>query len=437
MSDYKVRFDAHLAAATSAALNRTTALRDGHFGMHPNHVRRTLENISKLLGRVDAGSADNPEYLALQSSDVPERSIDLISQIPNSLNDGIDTFTKGVLPQLLQMQDALEKAIGIGSYKIGEIKTTQIRKLAQIIDFANQRHNEATASKKKIEDMAAEAAAVRQTLDELLNQAVSDGEKVSSTRALAEKLAGGGATRNPLEGLLRQARDKSSEIESALTQSKASAESAVEASSDAQRAAEKAKVSAAGLEQTEEKARGILNNATQAGLAGAYKVERDKLESQQQQFAFIFYGIIASIVAYAALFILPILREILDKDTPEIFTEDNAILLLARTLVLIPAIWGLIFTNRRYETLETLQMDYAAKATTALAYSGYRDEMEDDVSLSVRLKDGLVARFLEHPSRLLGNKVESSKSRVSPRGVEVVSETHSKGSGGLSSKEDE
>lgn len=107
--------------------------------------------------------------------------------------------------------------------------------------------------------------------------------------------------------------------------------------------------------------------------------------------------------------------------------EDNAIILLARTLVLVPAVWGLIFTNRRYENLEIMQMDYAAKATTALAYSGYRDEMNDDPLLSKQLKDGLIARFLEHPSRLLGNKAESSMSRVTAQGVEVVSETRSKG----------
>ena len=74
-----------------------------------------------------------------------------------------------------------------------------------------------------------------------------------------------------------------------------------------------------------------------------------------------------------------------------------------------------------------MQMDYAAKATTALAYFGYKDEMDQDPTLSTKLKDGLIARFIEHPSRLLGRKVESSASIVGPDGAKVVSETHSPG----------
>jgi hypothetical protein len=90
--------------------------------------------------------------------------------------------------------------------------------------------------------------------------------------------------------------------------------------------------------------------------------------------------------------------------------EDSALLLFVRLAILSPVIWALIFTNRRFLYLETLQMDYAAKASTALAYSGYIDEMESDPELSKRLKDGLVLRFLEHPSRLIGRKNGAGKS---------------------------
>lgn len=54
-------------------------------------------------------------------------------------------------------------------------------------------------------------------------------------------------------------------------------------------------------------------------------------------------------------------------------------------------------------------MDYAAKAATALAYSGYREEMEEDPSLSSKLKNGLVVRFVEHPERLLRRNVLKEK----------------------------
>jgi hypothetical protein len=116
------------------------------------------------------------------------------------------------------------------------------------------------------------------------------------------------------------------------------------------------------------------------------------------------------VIIYAAVFILPIVSKILSvSGATDLAIKENALLLLVRFLIVTPAIWALIFTNKRYVTLEALQMDYAAKASTALAYSGYRDEMGDDMDLSKRLKDGLLMRFLEHPSRLLGSRVNDHR----------------------------
>lgn len=47
--------------------------------------------------------------------------------------------------------------------------------------------------------------------------------------------------------------------------------------------------------------------------------------------------------------------------------------------------------------------------------------MEADPELRKRLKDGLVLRFLEHPSRLLGKKEEVDISSSGPEGVRVES----------------
>ena len=182
------------------------------------------------------------------------------------------------------------------------------------------------------------------------------------------------------------------------------------------------------MSATDEKAKSILSTATQAGLAGAYKLEREKLEKQQRWFAWGFYGIIALIIVYAVAYIIPLISRVFEHNGQNnITTTESAFMLAVRIVVIAPAFWALVFTSRRFTNLETLQMDYAAKATTALAYFGYKDEMDQDSSLSTKLKDGLIARFIEHPSRLLGRKVESSSSVVGPEGAKVVSETHSPG----------
>jgi hypothetical protein len=66
-------------------------------------------------------------------------------------------------------------------------------------------------------------------------------------------------------------------------------------------------------------------------------------------------------------------------------------------------------------------MDYAAKANTALAYTGYRDELNNDPALSSKLRDGLVVRFLEHPERLLSRSAGSEEVDLSPNGVRYKS----------------
>ncbi len=106
---------------------------------------------------------------------------------------------------------------------------------------------------------------------------------------------------------------------------------------------------------------------------------------------------------------------------------ESALLLLVRTLILAPAIAALIFTVRRHSKLETLQMDYAAKANTALAYSGYKDEVSDDPGLSRKLRDGLIVRFIEHPERLLSRSAGTEQVKLGPEGVTYTSSSATPG----------
>jgi hypothetical protein len=117
------------------------------------------------------------------------------------------------------------------------------------------------------------------------------------------------------------------------------------------------------LSATDEKARSILNTATQAGLAGAYKLEREKLANQQKLFAWGFYGIIGLIITYAAVYIIPLISRVFEQNGHnDITTTESAFMLAVRIVVIAPAFWALVFTSRRFTNLETLQMDYAATA---------------------------------------------------------------------------
>jgi hypothetical protein len=410
MADFKGRFDAQIAVANSAAANNTTALQAHAIGIHPNHVRRMLENISKLLGIVDRKGHKHPEFLAATPTIIPERAIELVSSIKPNFDAGIESFIQNVLPQLVEVEDKLIKAVGVSALRTADIKNSQVRAINQILDRAQIQGNEATNIAKAIREENKEIGAEKERLIEVLEAASADRKKIEEIAKQAEKLARGNSSQNALENLVRTARSKSDEINDVLTSVKASQEAAATAAKMALDSSEKSKTSLDGLDASDKKAFGILNNVTQAGLAGAYKTEREHLQRQQDRFSLVFYGIIISVIVYAAIFILPIVSKILTVNgATDLAVKENALLLLVRFLIVTPAIWALIFTNKRYVTLEALQMDYAAKASTALAYSGYRDEMGDDVDLSKRLKDGLLMRFLEHPSRLLGSRVDDHK----------------------------
>ena len=427
MVQYKKQFDDLTAAAIQALNLKRDELRNVFFGMEPAYVRRLLERISANLQRVDENRINHPTYLASRGQFAPQRAIDLISSMPSAITDsGVTHFVIATLPELVEVDEALSKAAGINEVRSAEIKSSQLRAIERYVDWAKLNSNSLSASRQNAEKSAADSSKDRDQIAKLVADAQADAKKIQDIRTQALRLGSGTKTSPPLSSIIKDAQDKVVEVEAmknGIADSRNDLEKVVSRIDQISKLAESA---IENLELHEKQAKGILNNATQAGLAGAYKIEREKLAKQQLYYAGAFYGIILSVVLYAAFFIVPIASKIIVNNEHSSTTiGESALLLFVRILIVLPAFWALIFTNKRFVYLETLQMDYAAKAATALAYSGYRDEMEEDTALSHRLKDGLVARFVEHPSRLLGDKIESSISIIDNDGTKVISETHS------------
>ena len=428
MSDFQTRFNATLQQNITELNSKEKEFQSLIPGLHPAHIRRLLNNVSGLLGKVDRGQAHHPEFLAGNPKNVPERAVELAAGVSTSLAAGPESFVQTTLTALVEIERQLISAIGVGEYKIQDIKNAQVRALNQIVDRADMNQKTIIANSNKLTDYLKTAADLSASVSESAKVAVTDTTKIGEIRKQAEKLAKGNPSQNPLEAVVRIAREKLAFVEDALTTATNAANSAGTAAGTAIEKEDAVQKVLDRLSATDEKAKSILSTATQAGLAGAYKLEREKLEKQQRWFAWGFYGIIALIIVYAVAYIIPLISRVFEHNGQNnITTTESAFMLAVRIVVIAPAFWALVFTSRRFTNLETLQMDYAAKATTALAYFGYKDEMDQDTSLSTKLKDGLIARFIEHPSRLLGRKVESSSSVVGPEGAKVVSETHSPG----------
>jgi hypothetical protein len=413
MASFQTRFDSHVADANGAAVANNAALLSHPIRLHAAHIRRLIANISKLLGMVDSNQAKHPEFLAATPTIVPEKAIELVAAVKPSIEAGSDNFVQNILPQLVEVEDKLNKAVGLSDFKVAEIKNQQVRALNQILDRAEKSKQDADSLFGQIKKDRQESLEGAEQVKEAVGVALTDKQVIERIKTAAEKLANGHARQGSLELLVRTARAKLDEIETKLTEATEKAQLAATQADLATGSADTAQNAVKGLESSNKRAQEILTNATQAGLAGAYKTERENLKSQQNIFACVFYGIIAAILTYAIIFLLPIFKNLLENNEVNNGIAENAEVLLVRLLILAPAVWALIFTNKRYVNLETLQMDYAAKSATALAYSGYRDEMADDPELSRQLKDGLLVRFIEHPSRLInGNSRDDLKNTL-------------------------
>jgi prophage DNA circulation protein len=193
-----------------------------------------------------------------------------------------------VIPLLVDVEDKLTKAVGVSALRTADIKNSQVRAINQILDRAQIQGNEATNIAKTIREENKEIGAEKERLIAVLEAASADRKKIEEIAKQAEKLARGNSSQNALENLVRTARSKSDEINEVLSSVKASQEAATSAAKMAFESSEKSKASLDGLDASDKKAFGILNNVTQAGLAGAYKTEREHLQKQQDRFSLVF-----------------------------------------------------------------------------------------------------------------------------------------------------
>jgi hypothetical protein len=400
MSDFQAQYDSYVKAANDAVILHNAELQASVPGMFPSHFRRLVTNISRLLGFVDRKQAAHPEYLAGTPRNIPERAVEVIAGVPVSFDSGILHFVQNFLPPLVEIEDKLVSAVGGAAFTAEQIRTQQVKAIDKLRIAAHTSYSQASANSTAIAKWKDEIGESVKAIKQAESDSEADRQAVDAIRKQAEKLSRGNASQNPLEKLVQGARERFDELD----KSKQTAETAAaqaQASASAAKGSESAAVDTLkSLKATDEKADAILRNATQAGLAGAFKTEREEIRKEQRYFAYTFYGIIGAIVLYALAFLLPIVREALGLNGST-DARESALLLFVRVVILAPVVWALVFTNRRFRYLETLQMDYAAKANTALAFAGYVDEMHDDPELQRELRRGLVRRFVEHPSRLL------------------------------------
>lgn len=421
-TNFHERFEEAVPRALGALDALAPHLPESLPGLTLRQVKRIFRSIGRLLQRIDEGPVKFPEYLATPEGSAPEMAVQVLQQVPTIAASGAPSFINSSVSKLNDLQARLSYALGVNARTIRDTRDRQAAELQATLEASQQVLSSIQLLRRKSGEETKKVEGYAERIEAGREQAERDATTVKSIRETAQKLASGDARRgDSIEKFVRGAREKNEELQQLASAAIAHSRAVKEAEAEAQRAMESVSAGLERMAEAEKRAGEILRGATQVGLAGAYKTERDRLFKEQVMFAGAFYAINIAIVAYAAIWIVPVLSDAIEQANNGPTATESALMLLVRTVILAPAIAALIFTARRHAKLETLQMDYAAKANTALAYSGYRDEVGDDPTLATKLRDGLVVRFLEHPERLLSRSSATEEVDLGPQGVRYKS----------------
>lgn len=141
-----------------------------------------------------------------------------------------------------------------------------------------------------------------------------------------------------------------------------------------------------------------LQDINRQELAGAFAAQAEKAGSERRKWVFAFGASIVWLiyVAYSVISGAP------GNGTPS-FDPSS---LLRGLPFAAPAIWLGWFSARQVGMLARIQQDYAYKASTAVAFEGYKKEVTsaNDEALSKQLLETAISNFGENPVRLYEKK---------------------------------
>jgi hypothetical protein len=159
------------------------------------------------------------------------------------------------------------------------------------------------------------------------------------------------------------------------------------------------------INELKDQAEIVLDGTSKAGLAASFGKRRATLEKAQDIWSKAFFmgitSLIVLVIATTTGFI-PL--------TPILNTQGqiDSWSVAARVLITGPAIWFTWFAGRQYGHTMRLIEDYAFKEASALAFVGYKREMEADIEMIKLLRETAIKNFGSPPTRMLSVSEPSS-----------------------------
>jgi len=206
------------------------------------------------------------------------------------------------------------------------------------------------------------------------------------------------ATRTEIDALKASANEAAGEITSSASTAKEQLEEMGDILQGIEEATEKQQSLFEEFEGQRDQISAYLKNANKVGLAKSFQDKRKELTWTWRGWVLVFIIGIISMIVMGYFELLPLLKEKTLDVTAISF----------RFLLSSPVIWLTWFAARQYAHVLRISEDYAFKEAAALAFVGYRDEIDNDPQMVEMLQQYAIRNFGENPAKMLLKKADSS-----------------------------
>lgn len=246
------------------------------------------------------------------------------------------------------------------------------------IDLIEQYLSKAEEAKGRLEEAVGKADEMSQKVDELSTSVKAASERISEHQEAAA--------------------DSDGAAKKAATEAGEKLEEMTEILEGINVATEKQQALFKEFENRRDEIANLLENANKVGLARSFQDKRRELTWTWRGWAAVFAIGIAGLIWMGYAELLPLLQ---------VETVDPMALAF-RFLLSGPVIWFTWFAARQYGHVLRISEDYAFKEAAAMAFVGYRNEVETDEEMLKLLQQTAIRNFGANPAKLLLHKADSA-----------------------------
>ena len=341
-------------------------------------IVESYERLIKQLELATVSDVDSTLYL-IHSPGVIAQFPNLISGATNFVaNSGVAPYTEQLLSYIWSTYSSLSWILPYGylsKHFLTPLTKDNKSKLAEL-EKINSALEDAYKNVSSYQNNLNEA---KSQADEVISQIEKDALEASNAKTNAESNALQSATSKvKFDQLIEAVSDGKKDIDDLLAK----------------------------INEIKDKAEQTLASTSQVALADSFKNRKKSLETSQSFWIkafslglFCLFSFTVISIAYSDFYHLPpIVRN-------GGFDAWGALL---RLLLASPIIWFTWFAVRQYGNNVALIEDYAFKEASALAFVGYKKDMEDDVDMVKLLRESAIRNFAYPPSRLISSSEASS-----------------------------